>query len=84
VIYAYGADPVVRQLESSSEKDEVMNELPNSTIRLICPKARRLMRSSLGRFSCDFPKGSKADDTVAGKVGTSRQWRFNQLIRLDP
>jgi hypothetical protein len=43
-----GTNQVGRPPESSSEKEGVMNELPNLTIHPICPKVKLLMLSRLG------------------------------------
>jgi hypothetical protein len=56
------------QPESSSEKEGVMNELPNSTIHPICPREKLLMLSRLGTFSCPFRLVHSANDIVVGKV----------------
>lgn len=45
------ADRSGRQPESSSEKEGVMSELPNSTIHPICPRGKQLMLLRLGKFS---------------------------------
>jgi hypothetical protein len=63
----YHANRSDRQLESSSEKEGVMNELPNSTIHPICPREKLLMLLRLGRFS-HLHLGFLADDIVVGKV----------------
>jgi hypothetical protein len=44
--HANGLDP---QPEFSSEKEGVMNELPNLTIHPICPREKLLMLSRLGK-----------------------------------
>jgi hypothetical protein len=46
---AYHANKSGPQPESSSEKEGVMNELPNSMILPICPKEKPLMLSRLGK-----------------------------------
>jgi hypothetical protein len=51
-------DSTARQLESSSEKEGVMNELPNSMILPICPREKLLMLSRLGTFSSSLPASS--------------------------
>ena len=63
----YHPDRSDPQPEYSSEREGVMNELPNSTIHPICPREKLLMLSRLGRSS-SIPLGRSADDIVVGKV----------------
>jgi hypothetical protein len=63
----YHANRSDRQLESSSEKEGVMNELPNSMILPICPREKLLMLSRLGTFSC-LDLGYLADKQWLGRL----------------
>jgi hypothetical protein len=63
----YHANRSDRQLESSSEKEGVMNESPNSMILPICPREKLLMLSRLGTFSC-LDLGYLADIQWLGRL----------------
>jgi hypothetical protein len=51
----YRANKPGQQPESSSEKEGVMNELPNLTILPICPREKLLMLSKLGKSQLNVP-----------------------------